>query len=65
LSDRCSTETSRKWWSAEVLHRELLLESCNDTLEKLRARGSEDDVVDVEQQVSSVGVAAVDEQRGV
>jgi hypothetical protein len=34
-------------------------------LEKLQARGCEDDVIDVEQQVSSVGVEAVDEQRGV
>jgi hypothetical protein len=33
---------------AEVLHRELLLESCSGTLEKLRARGSEDDATDVE-----------------
>jgi hypothetical protein len=48
----------------EVLHCELLLESCSGTLEKLRPRGSEDDV-NVEQQVSSVGVTAVDEQRGV
>jgi hypothetical protein len=46
----------------EVLHRELLLESCSGTLEKLRARGDEDDVVDVEQQVSSVSAVAVDEQ---
>jgi hypothetical protein len=45
---------------AEVLHRELLLESCSGTLEKLWARGGEDDVIDVEQQVSSVGTAAVD-----
>jgi hypothetical protein len=50
---------------AEVLHHELLLESCSGTLEKLWARGGEDDVVDVEQQISSVGAAAVDEQRGV
>jgi hypothetical protein len=49
----------------EVLHYELLLESCSGMLEKLQARGCEDDVVDVEQQVSSVGVEAVDEQRGV
>jgi hypothetical protein len=49
----------------EILYRELLLESCNGVLEKLRARGGEDDVIDVEQQVSSVGAAAVDEQRGV
>jgi hypothetical protein len=49
----------------EVLHRELLLESCSGMLEKLRARGGEDDVVDIEQQVSSVGTAMVDEQRGV
>jgi hypothetical protein len=34
-------------------------------LEKHWALGDEDDVVDVEQQVSSVGTAAVDEQRGV
>jgi hypothetical protein len=32
----------------EFLHCELLLESCSGMLEKLRARGSEDDVVDVE-----------------
>jgi hypothetical protein len=32
-----------------VLHHELLLESCSGTLEKLQARGGEDDVVDVEQ----------------
>jgi hypothetical protein len=49
----------------EVLHCELLLESRSGTLEKLRARGGEDDVVDVEQQVSSVGAATVDKQRGV
>jgi hypothetical protein len=46
---------------AEVLHRELLLKSYSGTLEKLRARCGEDDVVDVEQQVSSVGAATVDE----
>jgi hypothetical protein len=34
---------------AEVLHGELLLESCSGMLEKLRARGGEDDVIDVEQ----------------
>jgi hypothetical protein len=50
---------------AEVLHRELLLESCSGTLEKLWARDGKDDVVDVEQQVSSVDTAAIDEQRGV
>jgi hypothetical protein len=50
---------------AEVLHYELLLESCSGTLEKLRARGGEDDVVNVEQQVSSVDAVTVDEQRGV
>jgi hypothetical protein len=50
---------------AEVLYRELLLESCSGTLEKIQARGSEDDVVDVEQHVSSVGAATIDEQRGV
>jgi hypothetical protein len=38
----------------KVLHRELLLESCSGILEKLWARGGEDDVVDVEQQVSNV-----------
>jgi hypothetical protein len=50
---------------AKVLHHELLLESWGGTLQKLKARDGEDDVVDVEQQVSSVGVATVDEQRGV
>jgi hypothetical protein len=49
----------------EVLHGELLLESCSDTLEQLRARGSEDDVIDVEEQVRNIGAAAIDEQRGV
>jgi hypothetical protein len=33
---------------AEVLHRELLLESCSGVLGKLRARGDGDDVIDVE-----------------
>jgi hypothetical protein len=50
---------------AEVLHHELLVKSCSGTLEKLRAQGGEDDVVDVEQQVSSDGAVMVDEQRGV
>jgi hypothetical protein len=50
---------------AEVLHCELLLESCSGVLGKLRARGDGDDVIDVEQQVSRVGAATVDEQRGV
>jgi hypothetical protein len=49
----------------EVLHRELLQESCSGMLEKLWARGGEDDVVDVEQQVSSVGTMTVDEQQHV
>jgi hypothetical protein len=64
-SDRCSAETTRKWLRAKVLHRELLLESCSGTLEKLRARGGENNVVDIEQQVSSVGALVIDEQRGV
>jgi hypothetical protein len=42
-----------------------LLESCSGMLEKLRARGGEHDVIDVEQQVSSVGATTVDKQRGV
>jgi hypothetical protein len=50
---------------AEVLQHELLLESCSGILEKLQARGGEDDVIDVEQQVSSVGAAMIDEQQGV
>jgi hypothetical protein len=50
---------------AKVLHRKLLLKSGSGTLEKLWAWGDEDDVVDVEQQVSSVDAVAVDEQRGV
>jgi hypothetical protein len=33
---------------AEVLYRELLLESCSGTLEKLRAQGGEYDVIDIE-----------------
>jgi hypothetical protein len=33
---------------AEVLHRELLVESYSGTLEKLQARGGEHDVIDVE-----------------
>jgi hypothetical protein len=32
----------------ETLHRELLLKSCSGTLKQLRARGGEDDVVEVE-----------------
>jgi hypothetical protein len=49
----------------EMLYVELLLESCSDMQEKLRSRGSEDDVVNVEQQVSSAGAVMVDEHRGV
>jgi hypothetical protein len=47
---------------ADDLYHELLLESCSGTLEKLWARGGEHDVIDVEQQVSSVGAAVVNEQ---
>jgi hypothetical protein len=50
---------------AEVLHRELLLESCSGMMEKLWAWGGEDDVIDVEHQLSSVGATVVYEQRGV
>jgi hypothetical protein len=49
---------------AEV-HHELLLESHSGTLEKLRARGDKEGVIDIEQQVRSVGAVIVDEQRGV
>jgi hypothetical protein len=49
----------------DVLHRKLLLESYSGMLEKLQARGDEDNVVNVEQQLSSVGATTVDEQRGV
>jgi hypothetical protein len=45
----------------EVLHRELLLESYSGTLEKLRARDGEHDVIDVVQKVGSVGTVVVDE----
>jgi hypothetical protein len=47
---------------AEVLHHELLLLSCSGMLEKLRVQGGEDDVIDVEQQVSDVGAVMVDKQ---
>jgi hypothetical protein len=47
---------------AEVLHHKLLLEIYSGTLEKLWARGGKDDVIDVEQQVNSVGGVVVDEQ---
>jgi hypothetical protein len=65
------TVRQRLYWDVEEVvegaevHRELLLESWSGTLEKLQARGSEDDVVDVLQQVSSVDATAVDEQRGI
>jgi hypothetical protein len=49
----------------EVLHDELSLEGRSGTLEKLRAQGGENDVINVEHQVSSVAAATVDEQRGV
>jgi hypothetical protein len=42
-----------KW--VKVLHRELLPESHSGLLEKLWARGGEENVIDVEQQVRSVG----------
>jgi hypothetical protein len=41
----------------------LPLESCSGTLEQLRARGGEDNVVDVEEQVCGVGTAAEDWSR--
>jgi hypothetical protein len=47
------------------LHGKLPLAGCSGTLEKLQARGGEDDVIDVEKQVCSVGIAAVDKQRGI
>jgi hypothetical protein len=50
---------------AEVLHHELLLLSCSGMLDKLRVRGGEDDVIDLEQQVSDVDAVMVDKQRGV
>jgi hypothetical protein len=50
---------------AEVLHGELLLESCSGTLKQLQARSCEDDVIDVEEQVYNVSTATIDEQRGV
>jgi hypothetical protein len=49
----------------DVLHCKLLLESYSGMLEKLQARGDEENVINVEQQVSSVGAMTVDEQRGV
>jgi hypothetical protein len=59
------------YWDAEEVveradvHRELLLQSCSGTLEKLWVRGGEYDVVNIEQRVSRVRAATVDEQRGV
>jgi hypothetical protein len=50
---------------AEVLHHKLLLEIYSGTLEKLWAHGGKDDVIDVEQQVNSVGGVVVGEQWGV
>jgi hypothetical protein len=64
-SDRCSTGYTEEVERAEVLHHELLLQSCSGTLEKLQAQGGEDDVIDVEQHISSVGAMTVDEQRDV
>jgi hypothetical protein len=49
----------------DVLHHELLSKSSSCMLEKLLTWGNEDDVVDVEQQVTSVGGMKVNEQRSV
>jgi hypothetical protein len=49
----------------EVLHSKLLLESCSGMLEKHHARGGEDDIIDIQQQVSSVGATTVDEEQDV
>jgi hypothetical protein len=46
----------------DALNDKLLLESCSGTLEKLWARGGEDNVINIEQQISKVGDTAVDEQ---
>jgi hypothetical protein len=45
------------------LHGKLPLESCSGTLEKLRARGVEDDIFDVEKQVCNVCIEVVDDVR--
>jgi hypothetical protein len=50
---------------AEVLHGELLLESCSGVLKKLQAQGSEVDVVDVEKQICDISATMIDKQRGV
>jgi hypothetical protein len=49
----------------EVLNGELLLESRSGALKKLRARGGEDGVIDVEKQIRDVGATVIDEQWGV
>jgi hypothetical protein len=46
----------------EVLNGELLLESRSGALKKLRARGGEDSVIDVEKQIRDVGATVIDEQ---
>jgi hypothetical protein len=46
----------------EVLNGELLLESRSGALKKLRARGGEDGVIDVEKQIRDVGAMVIDEQ---
>jgi hypothetical protein len=48
---------------ADVLHHELLLEICSGILEKLRAWGGEDDVVDIEQQISGVWLGLQEAQQ--
>jgi hypothetical protein len=46
----------------QILHRELVLESSDDPAEKWLVGGGEDNVINIEQQVCSVGSMVVDEQ---
>jgi hypothetical protein len=48
---------------AKVRHGKLLLKSHSGMLKKLRVQGSEEDVIDIEEQVCDIDVAMVDKHR--
>jgi hypothetical protein len=49
----------------QVRHSELMAESRNNIAKKLRRRGSEDNIVDVEEKIGSLGRGFIDEKRGI
>ncbi|MCI01229.1 hypothetical protein A2U01_0022254 [Trifolium medium] len=61
MSGHCNAQEVTQW--TQILHSKFRGKECHDGFPKIIGRGDEDDVINIKQDVSQIGVTSVNEER--